>query len=81
MTCSWRNLGQRGRELVGTRASVNINNSKLQRLEKMCEERRGADESLLEKWKMIEEFDARRIESVLYSPAACKHGKLINCSS
>lgn len=28
----------------------------------MCEERREAEESLQEKWKKIEEFDARRLE-------------------
>jgi hypothetical protein len=28
----------------------------------MCEKRRDAEESLQEKWKKIEEFDARRVE-------------------
>lgn len=44
------------------RASVNTINSEVQRLQKMCEERRDAEESLQEKWKKIEEFDARRLE-------------------
>lgn len=44
------------------RASVNTINSEVQRLQKMCEERRDAEESLQEKWKRIEEFDARRLE-------------------
>lgn len=44
------------------RASVNTINSEVQRLQKMCEERRDAEESLQEKWKKIEEFDARRVE-------------------
>ncbi|KAG0559122.1 hypothetical protein KC19_10G080700 [Ceratodon purpureus] len=50
------------RELAGMRASVNTINSEVQRLQKMCEERRDAEESLQEKWKKIEEFDARRVE-------------------
>ncbi|XP_024396569.1 AUGMIN subunit 5 isoform X2 [Physcomitrium patens] len=52
----------RERELAGMRASVNTINSEVQRLQKMCEERRDAEESLQEKWKKIEEFDARRVE-------------------
>ncbi|XP_024384467.1 AUGMIN subunit 5 isoform X1 [Physcomitrium patens] len=52
----------RERELAGMRASVNTINSEVQRLQKMCEERRDAEESLQEKWKRIEEFDARRLE-------------------
>ena len=50
------------RDLAGMRASVNTINSEVQRLQKMCEERRDAEESLQEKWKKIEEFDARRVE-------------------
>jgi len=50
------------RELAGMRASVNTINSEVQRLQKMCEERQDAEESLQEKWKKIEEFDARRLE-------------------
>lgn len=44
------------------RASVHTITSEVQRLQKMCEERREAEESLQEKWKKIEEFDARRLE-------------------
>ena len=50
------------RELAGTRASVNTLTLEVQRLNKMCEERRKAEEALRQKWKRIEEFDSRRME-------------------
>lgn len=36
--------------------------SEIQRLNKLCEERKEAEDSLRKKWKKIEEFDARRSE-------------------
>ena len=49
------------RELAGVRASVNTLTSEVQRLHKLCEERRKAEEALRQKWKRIEEFDSRRM--------------------
>ncbi|MCO5566798.1 hypothetical protein L7F22_020479 [Adiantum nelumboides] len=50
------------RELAGLKASVSTLTSEVQRLQKMCEERRAAEEALRKKWKRIEEFDGRRTE-------------------
>ncbi|CAL1408553.1 unnamed protein product [Linum trigynum] len=50
------------REAAGLRASLNILMSEIQRLNKLCAERREAEDSLRKKWKKIEEFDARRSE-------------------
>ncbi|KAI5055330.1 hypothetical protein GOP47_0030475 [Adiantum capillus-veneris] len=50
------------RELAGLKASVSTLTSEVQRLQKMCEERRAAEEALRKKWKRIEEFDGRRSE-------------------
>ena len=50
------------RELAGARASVNTLTLEVQRLNKMCEERRKTEEALRQKWKRIEEFDSRRME-------------------
>lgn len=36
--------------------------SEIQRLNKLCAERKEAEDSLKKKWKKIEEFDARRSE-------------------
>lgn len=36
--------------------------SEIQRLKKLCAERKEAEDSLKKKWKKIEEFDARRSE-------------------
>lgn len=36
--------------------------SEIQRLNKLCGERKEAEDSLKKKWKKIEEFDARRSE-------------------
>lgn len=36
--------------------------SEIQRLNKLCAERKEAEDSLRKKWKKIEEFDARRSE-------------------
>ncbi|XP_010528428.1 PREDICTED: AUGMIN subunit 5 isoform X2 [Tarenaya hassleriana] len=50
------------REAAGLRASLNILMSEIQRLNKLCAERKEAEDSLEKKWKKIEEFDARRSE-------------------
>ncbi|XP_030547911.1 AUGMIN subunit 5 [Rhodamnia argentea] len=50
------------REAAGLRASLNTLMSEIQRLNKLCAERKEAEDSLKKKWKKIEEFDARRSE-------------------
>ncbi|XP_050227930.1 AUGMIN subunit 5 [Mercurialis annua] len=50
------------REVSGLRASLNTLMSEIQRLNKLCAERKEAEDSLRKKWKKIEEFDARRSE-------------------
>lgn len=50
------------RETAGLRASLNTLVSEVQRLNKLCAERKEAEDSLRKKWKKIEEFDARRSE-------------------
>ncbi|KAL3813502.1 hypothetical protein ACJIZ3_014770 [Penstemon smallii] len=50
------------REAVGLRASLNTLMSEVHRLNKLCAERKEAENSLRKKWKKIEEFDARRSE-------------------
>jgi hypothetical protein len=50
------------REAAGLRASLNTLLSEIQRLNKLCAERKEAEDSLKKKWKKIEEFDARRSE-------------------
>ncbi|KAH9623696.1 hypothetical protein KSS87_005225 [Heliosperma pusillum] len=50
------------REAAGLRASVNTLISEVERLNKLCEERKEAEESLRKKWKKIEEFNSRRSE-------------------
>lgn len=50
------------RELAGLKASVDKLQSEVQRLTMMCEERRQAKEDLRQKWRKIEEFNARRME-------------------
>lgn len=50
------------REVAGLRASLNTLISEIQRLNKLCAERKEAEDSLRKKWKKIEEFDARRSE-------------------
>ncbi|CAG7859938.1 unnamed protein product [Brassica rapa] len=52
------------REAAGLRASLNTLLSEIQRLNKLCAERKEAEHSLKQKWKKIEEFDARRSELV-----------------
>ncbi|KAG6415680.1 hypothetical protein SASPL_123094 [Salvia splendens] len=55
------------REAVGFRASLNTLMSEVHRLDKLCAERKEAENSLRKKWKKIEEFDARRSElEVIY---------------
>ncbi|TQE00222.1 hypothetical protein C1H46_014140 [Malus baccata] len=50
------------REVAGLRASLNTLMSEIQRLNKLCAERKEAEDSLKKKWKKIEEFDYRRSE-------------------
>ncbi|GKU97428.1 hypothetical protein SLEP1_g10572 [Rubroshorea leprosula] len=50
------------REAAGLRASLNTLMSEIKRLNKLCAERKEAEDSLRKKWKKIEEFDARRSE-------------------
>lgn len=50
------------REAAGLRASLTTLMSEIQRLNKLCAERKEAEDSLKKKWKKIEEFDARRSE-------------------
>lgn len=50
------------RELAGLKASVLTLTNEVQRLRKMSEERKAAEDALQNKWKRIEEFDARRSE-------------------
>ncbi|KAI4389002.1 hypothetical protein MLD38_001273 [Melastoma candidum] len=52
----------REREAAGLRASLNTLMSEIERLDKLCEERKEAEDSLRKKWKKIEQFDARRSE-------------------
>lgn len=56
------------REVSGLRASLNTLMSEIQRLNKLCAERKEAEDSLRKKWKKIEEFDSRRSElEIIYS--------------
>ncbi|KAL5582076.1 hypothetical protein UlMin_014518 [Ulmus minor] len=56
------------REVAGLRASLNTLLSEIQRLNKLCAERKEAEDSLRKKWKKIEEFDSRRSElEIIYS--------------
>ncbi|GFP97928.1 hypothetical protein PHJA_001936900 [Phtheirospermum japonicum] len=50
------------REAAGLRAGFNTLLSEVHRLDKLCAERKEAENSLRKKWKKIEEFDARRSE-------------------
>ncbi|KAJ7974268.1 AUGMIN subunit 5 [Quillaja saponaria] len=50
------------REVAGLKASFNTLMFEIQRLNKLCAERKEAEDSLKKKWKKIEEFDARRSE-------------------
>ncbi|XP_039029769.1 AUGMIN subunit 5-like isoform X2 [Hibiscus syriacus] len=50
------------REAAGLKASLNTLMSEIQRLDKLCAERKEAEDSLRKKWKKIEEFDSRRSE-------------------
>ncbi|KAK1562133.1 hypothetical protein Q3G72_006842 [Acer saccharum] len=56
------------REAAGLRASLNTLISEIQRLNKLCSERKEAEDSLKKKWKKIEEFDSRRSElEIIYT--------------
>ncbi|KAL7190637.1 hypothetical protein ACSBR2_022841 [Camellia fascicularis] len=50
------------REVAGLRASLNTLMFEVPRLNKLCAERKEAEDSLRKKWKKIEEFDGRRSE-------------------
>ncbi|XWS47511.1 hypothetical protein CRYUN_Cryun14cG0158600 [Craigia yunnanensis] len=50
------------REAAGLKASLNTLMSEILRLNKLCAERKEAEDSLRKKWKKIEEFDSRRSE-------------------
>ncbi|XVF71310.1 hypothetical protein PTKIN_Ptkin12aG0026900 [Pterospermum kingtungense] len=50
------------REAAGLNASLNTLMSEIERLNKLCAERKEAEDSLRKKWKKIEEFDSRRSE-------------------
>lgn len=50
------------REAAGLKASLSTLRTEIQRLNKLCAERKEAEDSLKKKWKKIEEFDARRSE-------------------
>ncbi|KAL4376561.1 hypothetical protein GQ457_02G006050 [Hibiscus cannabinus] len=50
------------REAAGLKASLNTLMFEIQRLNKLCAERKEAEDSLRKKWKKIEEFDSRRSE-------------------
>ncbi|OWM64489.1 hypothetical protein CDL15_Pgr020456 [Punica granatum] len=60
------------REAAGLRASLNALMSEIQRLDKLCAERKEAEDSLRKKWKKIEEFDARRCELEMIYTALLK---------
>ncbi|KAM2143763.1 hypothetical protein ACFX1R_047522 [Malus domestica] len=56
------------REVAGLRASLNTLMSEIQRLNKLCAERKEAEDSLKKKWKKIEEFGYRRSElEIMYT--------------
>lgn len=60
---SWQlDVWGKEREAAGLRASLNTLISEIQRLNKLSAERKEAEHSLKQKWKKIEEFDARRSE-------------------
>ena len=60
--CPQLEVWAKEREAAGSRASLNTLMSEVQRLNKLCAERKEAEDSLRKKWKKIEEFDARRSE-------------------
>ena len=60
--CPQLEVWAKERETAGSRASLNTLMSEVQRLNKLCAERKEAEDSLRKKWKKIEEFDARRSE-------------------
>lgn len=62
LTCVQLDLWAKEREVAGLKASLNTLMSEIQRLNKLCAERKEAEDSLKKKWKKIEEFDARRSE-------------------
>lgn len=67
------------REVAGLRASLNTLMSEIQRLNKLCAERKEAEDSLRKKWKKIEEFDSRRSElEIIYS--ALLKANMVRCN-
>lgn len=67
------------REVAGLRASLNTLISEIQRLNKLCAERKEAEDSLRKKWKKIEEFDARRSELETVCTSLLK-ANMVRCS-
>ena len=53
--------------------------SEIQRLNKLCAERKEAKDSLKKKWKKIEEFDARRSEFKTIYTALLKANMVMFC--
>lgn len=53
---------EKERESAGLKASLKTLASNVERLENLCVEWNEAEETLRKKWKIIEEFDARRLE-------------------
>lgn len=62
LTCIQLDVWAKEREVSGLKASLNTLMSEIQRLNKLCAERKEAEDSLKKKWKKIEEFDGRRSE-------------------
>lgn len=66
------------REASGLKASFNTLVSELERLKKLCAERKEAEDQLKKKWKKIEEFDFRRSElETIYS--ALLKANMVRC--
>lgn len=54
--------------------------SEVQRLNKLCAERKEAEDSLKKKWKKIEEFDSRRSELEFIYTALLDANKVSGCA-
>lgn len=53
---------EKEREASGLKASLKTLASNVERLENLCAQWKEVEETLRKKWKIIEEFDARRLE-------------------
>jgi len=70
------------REVAGLKASLNTLMSEIQRLNKLCAERKEAEDSLKKKWKKIEEFDSRRSElETIYTALLKANMVMFHCFS